>query len=140
MSCCFIKGVQTSPQAHVSSSGFVFGENLAERVQFQADDQDNNQIDNGVVSPDSTYSSEQACSAAGKGHVVKQSCCNNCVLRYHLMFSASRVSQLDCHLWLNYVNGKYLTNLWIKNGDYFISLAIVSFLLILFVSSPCAII
>ncbi|KAH3696303.1 hypothetical protein DPMN_083768, partial [Dreissena polymorpha] len=59
-----VTGVHTSPKGIVSSSGFVFGENLAERVQFK--DQEFSEK-NGVYSPDSTNSVEQANSAdAGK--------------------------------------------------------------------------
>ena len=58
--CCYLQGVHTSPKGIVSSSGFVFGENLAERVEIKTGtDVDEKSIDNGVASPDSTEQSEQ---------------------------------------------------------------------------------
>lgn len=42
----------------MSSSGFVFGENLAERVQFCKDEIGKSSEDNGVASPDSTDQSD----------------------------------------------------------------------------------
>ncbi|XP_052775972.1 ran-binding protein 3-like [Mya arenaria] len=57
-----VTGVHTSPKGHVSSSGFVFGENLAERVQFKEGDSgdDASEEKNGVSSPDSTNTVEQS--------------------------------------------------------------------------------
>ncbi|XP_045158303.2 ran-binding protein 3-like [Mercenaria mercenaria] len=53
-----VTGVHTSPKGLVSSSGFVFGENLAERVQFNKDGGEEKSEDNGVASPDSTEQSD----------------------------------------------------------------------------------
>ncbi|XP_060567985.1 ran-binding protein 3-like isoform X2 [Ruditapes philippinarum] len=55
-----VTGVHTSPKGLVSSSGFVFGENLAERVQFNQDGHEDKPEDNGVASPDSTEQSDSA--------------------------------------------------------------------------------
>jgi len=45
----------------------VFGENLAERVQFQADDVVPPEENNGETVPDQTNSTEQAAAAADTG-------------------------------------------------------------------------
>ena len=50
----------------MSSSGFVFGENLAERVQFNMDGKKGEE-NNGVASPDSTDQTEQSGAASEQG-------------------------------------------------------------------------
>ena len=62
----FKQGVHTSPKGLVSSSGFVFGENLAERVQFNQDGKEEKSEDNGVASPDSTEQTETTNNNTGK--------------------------------------------------------------------------
>ena len=58
------QGVHTSPKGHVSSSGFVFGENLAERVEIKAskstEEVESSEGKNGVSSPDTTNSVEHS--------------------------------------------------------------------------------
>ena len=48
----YFQGVHTSPKGHVSSSGFVFGENLADRVVQRSISEEN--AEDGNASPDST--------------------------------------------------------------------------------------
>lgn len=56
-----VTGVHTSPKGLVSSSGFVFGENLADRVVQRSISEEN--VEDGNASPDST---EQTNAEAGK--------------------------------------------------------------------------
>lgn len=69
-----LQGVHTSPKGLTSNSGFVFGENLAERVQFKADKElaIPPEENNGETTHDVPNSTEQG-ATAGRWKVVNLS-------------------------------------------------------------------
>ncbi|KAL4236087.1 Ran-binding protein 3 [Mactra antiquata] len=67
-----VTGVHNSPKTVISKPGFVFGENLAERVQFNKDEETKESEDNGVVSPDPDQS-DQAGNNTDGGKTLEES-------------------------------------------------------------------